>query len=250
MDIGGSTSTMNNNPLLSCEHVGKGYDNVPALDDVSLHVDSGEVVGLLGANGAGKTTLMRILTGLTRADTGSVQLLDKQPPFGVNGLRWVGASLDAPHFYPSLNGHAVLRCLLYTAGLPDEGRASVALERVGLSAAARKKVRKYSQGMRQRLALASALIKEPDILILDEPTNGLDPDGVLGVRELIAEERQRGAALIVSSHRMDEMQRMCDRVVVLHKGKVVASCAVAELDGHTSLEEWFFAARRHSRRNE
>jgi ABC-2 type transport system ATP-binding protein len=230
--------------VLVCRSVVKTYGSgPPVVDRVDLQVRAGEVVGLLGHNGAGKTTLMRLITGLVRPDSGELNVLGDTPPLPAATARGLGAALDTPAFYRWMSGQQMLVTLLNSSGLPDRGEAAAALERVGLDG--RKKIRAYSQGMRQRLALAAALMLGPDLLVLDEPTNGLDPAAVRGVRDLLAAERDRGAAILVSSHQLDEMQRLCDRLVVMRQGRVVAEGGREQLGlgmpgGPATLEDWFF----------
>ncbi|OIK27255.1 hypothetical protein VT52_012335 [Streptomyces malaysiense] len=186
---------------------------------------------------------MRVITGLVRPDSGEVNVLGRTPPLSAATGRRLGAALDTPAFYQWMSGQKMLLTLLNSSGLPDRGEAAAALDRVGLDG--RKKIRAYSQGMRQRLALAAALMLTPDLLVLDEPTNGLDPAAVRGVRDILATERDRGAAILVSSHQLDEMQRVCDRLVVMRQGKVVAQGSREQLGlgmpgGPATLEDWFF----------
>ncbi|MFE9771363.1 ABC transporter ATP-binding protein [Streptomyces sp. NPDC005931] len=235
--------------VLSCRGVVKTYGRRTVLDGVSLSVEAGRVTGLLGLNGAGKTTLMRIATGLVAPTAGEVRVLGQALPVRPPVLARVGAALDAPAFYRWMTGRGMLRVLLDTAGLPDDGRTTRALERVGLADAAGRRIRTYSQGMRQRLAIAAALMKEPDLLILDEPTNGLDPAGVRLIRGIIAAETERGAGILISSHQLDEIARLCDSVVMISQGVVSASGTVEQLglgaaDGQQNLEDWFFAQQR------
>ncbi|WP_351234254.1 ABC transporter ATP-binding protein [Streptomyces sp. NPDC002133] len=215
------------------------------LEGINLTVEAGETVGLLGLNGAGKTTLMRLMTGLVSADSGDIRLFGEPLPMRPRQLARVGAALDAPAFYRWTTGRAMLRILLDTSGLQDRGRIARCLDRVGLSGAADRRIGAYSQGMRQRLAIAAALLKQPDLLILDEPTNGLDPEGLRMVRRVVAEEASRGAAVLVSSHQLDEIQRVCDRVIMLSRGRVAAAGTLASLgynpqDGPEAFENWFF----------
>jgi ABC-2 type transport system ATP-binding protein len=228
--------------VLACRSVTKRYGSQVAVADVSIDVAPGEVVGLLGSNGAGKTTLMRMACGLVRPSEGSVRILGDSPPLAPALAREVGAALDTPAFYRWMTGPAQLRSLLHSSGMPDRGAALAALRRVGLENESRKRIRAYSQGMRQRLALAAALMRRPRLLVLDEPTNALDPHAVVMVRELIRQEADGGAAVLVSSHQLDEVQRVCDRVVVMNRGAVVASGALDEigLGEAESLEDWFF----------
>lgn len=232
-------------PALDCREIVKSFRRRTVLDGVSLTVEAGRVVGLLGLNGAGKTTLMRIATGLMAPDQGDVQVLGAPLPMRPPTLARLGAALDTPSFHPWMTGSGVLRYLLDVAGWPDGGRVDRVLERVGLSDAADRRVKGYSQGMRQRLALATALMKKPDLLVLDEPTNGLDPQGVRLVRAVIAEEAARGVGVLVSSHLLDEIARVCDDLVMVSSGEVVARGTLEELgisgDSGVDLEEWFFS---------
>jgi ABC-2 type transport system ATP-binding protein len=233
--------------VLACRSVSKTYGSQTAVSDVTLEVASGEVVGLLGANGAGKTTLMRMVCGLVKPTAGAVRVLGEHPPYPPVVARQIGAALDTPTFYRWMTGPALLRSLLHSSGLPDRGEPLEALRRVGLEDQARKRIRAYSQGMRQRLALAAALMRQPRLLVLDEPTNALDPHAVVMVRDLIRREADSGTAVLVSSHQLDEVQRVCDRVVVMNRGAVVASGALDEigLSGAETLEDWFFRISGH-----
>jgi ABC-2 type transport system ATP-binding protein len=187
-----------------------------------------------------------MLVGLVRPTGGEVEVLGAATPLPPAVSRRIGAALDAPLFYRWMTGRAMLRSLLHTAGEPDRGQVDAALQRVELLEQADKRIRAYSQGMRQRLALAAALLRDPDLLVLDEPTNGLDPQGIRLIRRLIQEERERGTAILISSHQMDEIQRLCDRIVVIANGTVAASGTVGDLGfggpgQPQTLEDWFFA---------
>ncbi|MET9430112.1 ATP-binding cassette domain-containing protein [Streptomyces sp. NPDC003036] len=234
-------------PALALVRASRTYGAHRAVSEVTLHVGAGEVVGLLGANGAGKTTLMRMACGLIRPSSGTVEVFGKKPPLTLTDARNVGAALDTPAFYPWMTGPAQLRSLLHSSGVPDRGQVDRALERVGLDDQRRKRIRAYSQGMRHRLALAAALLRQPRLLVLDEPTNALDPHAIAQVRAIIREEQQRGTAILISSHQLDEVQRLCQRVVVLDRGRVAAQGTVEDigLDGATSLAEWFFNVSGH-----
>lgn len=233
-------------PAIECRGVTKWYGKSRAVNGVDLVVGNGEIVGLVGANGAGKTTLMRMICGLVRPSEGGVRVLGARTPLPPAMLARLGAALDTPSFYPWMTGLTLLRTLLDTAGIPDEGRSQEALERVGLGGVGRKKIRHYSMGMRQRLALATALVKRPEVLVLDEPMNGLDPDGVREMRALLVDERAAGTALLLSSHQMDEMQRLCDRVAVIDQGVITAVGPLDKLGVGTnrSLEDAYFSLRR------
>ncbi|WP_307827739.1 ABC transporter ATP-binding protein [Planomonospora sp. ID82291] len=205
-----------------------------AVDRLDLAVPRGSVFGFLGPNGSGKTTTIRMLLGLVAPTEGSWELLGTPMPGGIGAvLPRVGALVEGPAFYPYLSGEANLR--RYDAADPAADprtaarRIGLALERVGLTAAARKRYRAYSLGMRQRLAIAAALLGPRDLLILDEPTNGLDPQGTREVRALVAEVASGGTTVFVSSHLLTEIEQMCTHVGVMCAGRLVAEGPVAEL---------------------
>ena len=203
----------------------KRFGATTAVDAVDLRVEPAEIFGLVGPNGAGKTTAIRMLLGLVYPTEGEIELLGSSPPAAA--LPRVGAIVEAPAFWGHLSGRRNLEYVTRAAGRGADtaariGRIAACLVRVGLEAAAGTKVRAYSQGMRQRLAIALALLGEPEVLILDEPTNGLDPEGIVQVRELLRRERARGTAIVLSSHRLSEVRAVCDRVGFMSRGRLVA----------------------------
>lgn len=199
---------------------------VVALDNLTLEIPVGGVFGLLGPNGAGKSTLLRIICGLVRADAGEVRILGEPP--GPQARQRLGALIDAPLFYPFLTGREVLAVLARTSGATADTEAL--LHRVGLASAADRRVASYSLGMKQRLGIAAALVGDPAVVVLDEPTNGLDPDGVLEVRGLVRDLSKRdGRTVLLSSHLLDEVQRVCDHVAILVEGRLAAAGQVDEL---------------------
>ncbi|HUH08398.1 MAG TPA: ATP-binding cassette domain-containing protein [Egibacteraceae bacterium] len=214
-------------PVIEVSGLSKRYERVQALDRLDLSVDRGEVLGLLGPNGAGKTTTLRLLLGLINADEGSVTVLGGRPG-AADVLARVGALIEEPALYPYLSGRDHLRALARYTGA-DERLIDPALSDMGLTDAADAKTRTYSLGMRQRLAIAGALIKRPELLILDEPTNGLDPAGISTMREWIRSYAASGRTVILSSHLLGEVEHICDRVAVLFEGRKVADGTVAEL---------------------
>jgi ABC-2 type transport system ATP-binding protein len=204
-----------------------------AVDRLNLSVRRGEVYGFLGPNGAGKTTTLRMLLGLVRATSGRSIVMGR-PPGDPESLRRVGALVEEPAFYPYLSGRDNLRVLARIAGLP-ESRIEPALEAVDLRNRGGSRYTTYSQGMRQRLGVAAALLKDPHLLILDEPTNGLDPAGVAEMRSLIRRLGSEGRTVLLSSHMLGEVQQICDRVGVISHGRMIAEGSVEELRRHQSI---------------
>jgi len=211
----------------------KRYDERTAVDHVDLRVRRGEVYGFLGPNGAGKTTTLRMLLGPVRPTAGDARVVGA-PAGSPAGLAKIGAMIEAPAFYPFLSGRDNLRVLAKHAGVP-EARIETVLEEVGLAARAGDRFSAYSQGMKQRLGIAAALLKDPELLILDEPTNGLDPEGMLEIRELIRSLGQGRRTVLLSSHLLGEVEQICDRVGIIRAGKLVAEGTVDELRGRDWL---------------
>ncbi len=200
-----------------------------ALDGLDLVVADGGVHGFLGPNGSGKTTTLRILLGLVRADAGEVRLLDNAVPAGLDRVvGGVGALIEAPQFFPVFTGRRNLELLAGVAGLPRQRVAEV-LSQVGLAGRADDRVKAYSLGMRQRLGIAAALLKRPRLLVLDEPTNGLDPAGMREVRELLRSLGRRGVTVLLSSHLLAEVEQVCDAVTIVANGRTVVSGSVREV---------------------
>jgi ABC-2 type transport system ATP-binding protein len=216
----------------------KRFGSTVAVDAVDLTLPAGEVRGLLGPNGAGKTTLLRMLLGLVRPDTGSIELLG-QPldESGTLALQGVGGFVEDPAFYPYLSGRVNLRLLARldgtAAGAPRqelERMIDQALSRVGLEHRGDDRVGGYSTGMRQRLGIAGALLRSPRLLLLDEPTSGLDPAGARAVATLVRELSADGVAILLSSHQIGELERVCTSFTFLRSGRVVWDGTAAELD--------------------
>ncbi len=203
-----------------------GARGVRALDSLTLSIPTSGVYGLLGRNGAGKSTLLRVIAGLLRADRGSVQIFGQ--PADARMRAKLGMLIESPSFYPFLTAREHLAMLARLT----ETRSDIepVLARIGLTKAADKKVSGFSLGMKQRLGIGAALIGRPQALILDEPTNGLDPDGILEMRSLIRELAHRdGITVLLSSHLLDEVERICDRVAILQAGRLVAEGKVIDL---------------------
>jgi ABC-2 type transport system ATP-binding protein len=200
-----------------------------ALDGLDLEVPEGGVFGFLGPNGAGKTTTIRCLLGLVSASAGSMRLLGTDVPGGLAGvIRGIGSIVEAPALFPRFSGRRNLEILARIDGIAS-GAVDAALDRVGLSARAGDMVRTYSLGMKQRLGIAAALLKDPALLILDEPANGLDPAGIVEVRGLLRSLGAEGRTVFVSSHILSEVQQMADRVAIVARGRLVATGSVHEV---------------------
>ena len=202
---------------------------VRAVDGLDLQVPEGGVFGFLGPNGAGKTTTIRCLLGLVRPTSGEVRMLGKDVRHHLpQVIRGVGSIVEAPALFPRFSGKRNLQILARLDGISDAA-IDTALERVGLSERADDKVRTYSLGMKQRLGIATALLKDPALLILDEPANGLDPAGIVEVRELLRSLGTEGRTVFVSSHILSEVQQMADQVAILANGKLVTSGPVRDV---------------------
>jgi ABC-type multidrug transport system ATPase subunit len=204
-----------------------------AVDALDLKVYRGEVYGFLGPNGAGKTTTLRMLLGLIRPTAGTATVAGTRPGAPA-GLIKIGAIVETPAFYPYLSGWDNLKVIADYCGVPD-GRIGAALDQVELTPRAHHKFGTYSMGMKQRLGVAAALLKEPELLILDEPTNGLDPQGMIDMRNLIVELGKGSRTVLVSSHMLSEVEQMCTRIGVIQKGRLVAEGTMEELQGAITL---------------
>src|SRR4051794_885121 len=211
----------------------KRYGDRLAADRVSLTVRRGEVYGFLGPNGAGKTTTLRMILGLIRPNSGSAVVLG-QAAGTAEAIARVGALVEGPGFYPYLSGRDNLRVMARYRSL-SEVEVDHALERVDLGARGDDKFKSYSLGMKQRLGVASALMGDPDLVVLDEPTNGLDPAGMVDMRKLIVDLARSGQTVLLSSHLLDEVQEICDRVGVIDDGVLLRESTVSELRGGASL---------------
>ncbi len=225
---------MDDGLVIETRELGKRYDGrIVAVDKLSLRVRRGEVYGFLGPNGAGKTTTLRMLLGLVRPTSGSALVLGA-PPGSPESLARVGAVIESPTFYPFLSGRDNLRVLARYAGAPEAGIEAV-LGEVDLAGRGRDRFGTYSLGMKQRLGIAGALLKDPELLILDEPTNGMDPAGMAEMRGFIRNLGQGRRTVLLSSHLMSEVEQVSDRVGVISKGELVREGTVDELRGRESL---------------
>ena len=214
--------------MIEATHLTKRYGTKTAVNDFSFSLRPGQVTGFLGPNGAGKSTTMRMLVGLDRPTSGSITVLGKPYAEHRNPLSVVGALLDAKGVHPGRSARSHLRALAATHGISD-ARVNKVLELTGLESVAHKRVGGFSLGMGQRLGIAAALLGDPQVLVLDEPVNGLDPDGVLWVRSLVRAFAAEGRTVLLSSHLMSEMAQTADHVIVLGRGSVIADAPIAEL---------------------
>lgn len=201
---------------------GKGKKRIHAVKDVHITIEQGQIYGLLGPNGAGKTTAMRMMLGLIKPTKGHVKIYGQDVRENHTILRRVGMIIEGASFYPYLTGRKNLMLLARTHGLSDMSRIQHVLEIVKLSDKADQRFDTYSMGMKQRLGLAGALLHDPDLLILDEPTNGLDPNGILEIRLLLRDlADNHGKTICFSSHTLSEVERICDTLAIIHKGEIV-----------------------------
>jgi ABC-2 type transport system ATP-binding protein len=209
-------------PVVSLQHVGKRYGKRWAIRDISLTILPGEIVGFIGPNGAGKTTLMRLIAGLSPLSEGQMTVMGER--LGERELRTppeLGVMLEQMGFLPHWSGRANLEMLAGLRRIADAATIVETLKRVGLDPADRRPVRAYSLGMRQRLSLAQALMERPKLLLLDEPTNGLDPAGIVVLRELLKQVASEGTAIFLASHLLTEVERVCDRVLLVRAGEML-----------------------------
>jgi ABC-type multidrug transport system ATPase subunit len=225
-------------PVIVTRALAKRFGRVRAVDGIDLHVREGDVYGFLGANGSGKTTTVRMLLGLVLPTSGEVDLLGRRMPRAARAvLPRVGSLIEGPAHYGHLSGRANLS-LLDASGPAGpwrtrRRRVDRVLEQVGLAGVGRRPVRAYSLGMRQRLGLAGALLRRPELLVLDEPTNGLDPQGIAEIRELLLDLHRYGTTIFLSSHLLAEVEQLCSRVGVLDRGRLVLQDDLARLTAPT-----------------
>jgi ABC-2 type transport system ATP-binding protein len=221
-------------PAVSCRALTKRYGTLTAVDDVTFSLERGTVTGLLGPNGAGKTTTLLLLLGLAEPTAGEARVFGRGYRELEHPIRQVGAVLESSDFHPGRSGRDHLRALALAGGLPPS-RVGEVLELVELGSAATRRVKTYSLGMRQRLGLATALLGDPELLILDEPANGLDPAGVHWLRTFLQQRAAEGRTVLVSSHLLAEVAQTVDQVLIIARGRLLANGRLDELtrDGRT-----------------
>lgn len=216
--------------VLNTENLCKQYLNHLVVDNVSLHIKRGEIYGFIGRNGAGKTTFMKIACGLAMPTSGEIELFgEKGSNINVHRAR-IGSLIEEPGIFPNMNGINNLKCKCYALGIYKKGYAEYLLETVGLKDAGKKKVKKYSLGMKQRLGIAMALIGGPDLLILDEPINGLDPQGIAEIRDMLFKlKTEKNMTIMVSSHILEELYKVADTFGIINNGKLIQELSREEL---------------------
>lgn len=237
---------MTSTPAVHAEGLVKRYGDLTAVDHLDLEVEEGEVYGILGPNGAGKTTFLRMLFGLIRPDAGSVAVLGRSfAREGVSALTGVAGFIETPRFYPALSGRRNLE-LLASLDLHDKPKAKIeeVLETVALTGREDDKVRTYSYGMRQRLGVAASLLRDPRLLVIDEPTNGLDPAGIRDMRALVKRLGSSGLTVLLSSHNMEEVEEICRQVTIMRTGKVVYHGTVTDLRAMAPETEFLMRTER------
>jgi ABC-type multidrug transport system ATPase subunit len=215
--------------IIETTELTKRYRNIMAVDHIGFRVERGQVFGFLGPNGSGKTTTIGLLLGIINPTHGGIRLFDQ---YGMNELhvarKRIGATLETPNFYPYLSGYDNLRVVAKIKDVPRR-RIDEALDVVGLTARRNDQFRKYSLGMKQRLAIAGAMLGDPELVILDEPANGLDPEGMREIRDIIVGLASEGRTIFVSSHLLHEVERTCTHVAIIKKGRIIHQASMAEL---------------------
>ncbi|HET7857280.1 MAG TPA: ABC transporter ATP-binding protein [Gaiellaceae bacterium] len=214
--------------MIEVDRLTKRFGKTVAVDDLSFRVAPARVTGFLGPNGAGKTTTLKVILGLARPTVGGAMIEGKPYRELADPLRRVGAVLETSNYHPGRSGRNHLRVLAAAAGIPHS-RVEEVLELVAMKGSAKRRVKGYSLGMRQRLGLAAALLGDPEVLVLDEPANGLDPAGIRWLRDLLRSLASGGRTVFVSSHLLAEVEQIADDVIVIHRGKFVAQASTAEL---------------------
>ena len=216
--------------LLETDNITKKYGPLVAVDHVSIRLKQGEIYGLIGRNGAGKTTLLKMLAGLAKPTEGSFTIFGESEEKSARMRDRVGVLIETPGLYPNLNAMANMKIMAMILGENDESYLQELLDAVGLSGVGKRKVKAFSMGMKQRLGIAMSLVGHPDILLLDEPINGLDPQGIVEVRELISRlNKERNITILISSHILEELSKIVTRYGIIHNGRIIDQFTQAEL---------------------
>lgn len=216
---------------IQTHNLGKKYGTYWAIQGVNLNIPRGKIYGLLGRNGAGKTTIMKLILGLAEKTEGEIELFQKKIiNYSKEIYTRIGSMIESPGFYPNITGRENLEIFARLRGSIDKNKIKKALDIVGLSYEEKKLFQNYSLGMKQRLSIANAIMNNPDILILDEPTNGLDPIGILEVRKLIKNlSEEHGKTILISSHQLSEMEQLVDYIGIIHEGNLLEECSYQTL---------------------
>lgn len=239
--------------ILKTENLSKKFKNRYAVNNVNMTVNKGDVYGFLGPNGAGKTTSLKMMLGFLNPTNGDVFIYDKSIKDNrEEALTCVGAMIESPKFYGNLTGRKNLQIIAELYGQDTKNRIDEVLEIVEMGEAANKKVKEYSLGMKQRLGIARAFINNPDLIILDEPTNGLDPYGMKSIRELIVKlAKKYNKTFIVSTHLLNEVEQMCNKVGIIHNGNLIKEMDMEELKSEksedVSFEDYFISLTKEER---
>jgi len=216
--------------VLTTTDLTKSYNGQTVVDRVNITITAGEIFGLIGENGAGKTTLMRLITGLSRPDSGQINLFSASTPSELaQARRRLGSVIETPAVYPNLTALQNLECHRLQCGVTDKRASGRVLEQVGLADTGKKKAHAFSLGMKQRLGLALALVTRPDFVILDEPINGLDPIGVIEMRDLMHNLSSQGVTVLISSHILAELSQVATRYAIIHRGRILTTLTQAQL---------------------
>ena len=216
--------------VLKTQNLTKRYGGVTAVDNVSLTIEKGDIFGLVGQNGAGKTTLMRLITSLAMPDSGDIELFEQTGPGALDSARKrMGCIVEIPALYPNLTAEQNLEYYRILRGIPDKSVLQRSLELVGLTDTGKKKLRNFSLGMKQRLGLALSILNSPDFIILDEPINGLDPMGIIEMRDLMKRLNGQGITLMISSHILAELAQVATRYAIIHQGRLVREVTQEQL---------------------
>ena len=216
--------------VLKTNNLTKRYGGRAAVDNVSLAVEEGDVYGLIGQNGAGKTTLMRLVASLARADSGDVELFGATSQPELNSVRArIGSVVETPALYPNLSAEQNLEYYRIQRGIAEKSVVQKSLELVSLTGTGKKKFRNFSLGMKQRLGLALAVLNSPDFLMLDEPINGLDPTGIIEMRDLMKRLNEQGITLLISSHILSELSQIANKYAIIHEGRLVRTITQEQL---------------------
>ena len=220
-----------NEYILETEHLHKKYKKHEVIKDISVKIERGKIYGLIGENGAGKSTFMRLVTGLSFPNEGKIKLFGQSNKNLITERKRIGCMIEYPSFIPYMSAKENLKYHRTLKGIPDEGIEDKLLDLVGLKSAKNKKAKNFSLGMKQRLGIAVALLGNPELLILDEPVNGLDPTGIIEVRELLKSlSKEKGMTIIISSHNLPELYQLATDFIIIHKGQIRENITSLELD--------------------